>query len=52
MNAQEVRVAVKDFHYPPPNLTWKLIEGPILRIVVWLGAPLHFHVDLGECKLL
>ena len=36
---------------PSPKLTWKLLEGPIWRIVVFFGAPLHFHVNLGECRL-
>ena len=35
--------------YPPPKLTWKLLEALIQRIVVLLGAPLHFHVDFEEC---
>ena len=33
---------------PSPKLTWKLIEGPIWRIVVLQRAPLHFHVILEE----
>ena len=32
--------------YPSPKLAWKLIEGPIWRIVVLNGAPPYFHVNL------
>ena len=39
-------------YLPSPKLTSKLIEGPKWRIVVLLGAPLHFHVNLGECTCL
>ena len=34
--------------YIPPKLTWKLINGPMSRIVILLRAPLHFHVTLEE----
>ena len=38
---EAVVVADSGVHQPFPKLTWKLIEGPMRRMIVFKGAPPH-----------
>ena len=42
----------ESWYLPSPKFIWRLIEGPIQRIVVLKGAPLNFHVNLEECSII
>ena len=39
-------------YIPSPRVTWKLIEGALQRMVVFEGAPLNFHVNVEEFKVM
>ena len=49
-NSPQLGADSSQWSLPSPKLTWKLIEGPIWRIVVLQGPLLHFHVNLEECE--